>query len=472
MSDPERPKGPAAFEVPDLDVGAPAPPPRSVSPSTHRKPANVAAGGLFEEDAFTSGSVGIELSDAAPFSEASHSAYMGAEIDLGLGGEDFELEPSTGFAQPSSSGVQSTRRASDGERWPTGKELPPEQLRIDPAEVARLASFGEPPRSPLTAPLYTYRVLARKRELRQRLLRLEVARKSAESERESALVSLSEHVRPELEKTEQFRRLLEPLAAIDRLAEDRSQALASTNTEYGSALAGYDAELAKLADMLLSERSKEQVKRGAFEERDASNRRAEAKFKRVQIEIRAVNQVVQQKLGPQGGRIPEQERLQLDELSQRGAALEPELNKTRQELEQAQRELAETVSSIENLRRSERQLTRQKQALSQQFGKQLAAQSQDLTDADARRRATLAEVGVAVLAMRGTIAVPKELLAAVRSADQKAELLQHQAAAELSALDAFNRSRYRQGFVVTLSALSLLVLLIVLKMLASSTSTP
>jgi hypothetical protein len=392
MSDPERPKGPAAFEVPDLDVGAPAPPPRSVSPSTHRKPADVAAGGLFDEDAFTSGSVGIELSDAAPFSGASPSAYMGAEIDLGLGGEDFELEPSTGSAQPSSSGVQSTRRVAGGERWPTGKELEPEQLRIDPAEVARLAGFGEPPGTPLTAPLYTYRVLARK--------------------------------------------------------------------------------LAKLTDTLLSERAKEQVKRGAFEERDASNRRAEAKFKRVQIEIRAVNQVVQQKLGPHGGRIPEQEKLQLDELSQRGTALEPELNKTRQELEQAQRELDEIVSSIENLRRSERQLTRQKQALSQQFGKQLAAQSQDLTDADTRRRATLAEVGVAVLAMRGTIAVPKEILAAVRSADQKAEQLQYKAAAELSALDAFNRSRYRQGFVVTLCALGVLVLLIVLKMLASSTSTP
>jgi hypothetical protein len=481
MNDREQPKGPpappaSAFEVPDLDLGAL--PPRSVSspsaaspnsarPASAKQPLHApsdVAPNMFDDDAFSSGSAAIELSDAVS-SSSTPVAYMGGEIDLGFG-DDF------GYGPPSTSGIQSVRRAPGREPWPSGKPLLAEQVSVDPVEVQQLAAYGPAPGTPLLAPLYTYRVLVRRRALGQRLRQAEAEYAAADAERELALAGLAEQLRPELERSESFRRLLEPLVPVDQLAGERGRALASSNAEHAAKLAGYDSELGKLSAALSGELTLEAGQQQLVDALEANNKRAEAKLKRVQIEARAVQQLLQQKLGPQGGPIPPEEQRQLAELEQRATALQPEVEQTRTELAQGQAALSEVRARIETLRRTERQLTRQKQALGKEFGKELAQRHRGLSEAESRRRKALAEVGVAVLAAGGSVAVPAQLIDALRAADRHAEQLQRAALTARAALSAYDLRRYKQGFIVVLVALGLLALWLAFKVLASSAESP
>jgi hypothetical protein len=95
-----------------------------------------------------------------------------------------------------------------------------------------------------------------------------------------------------------------------------------------------------------------------------------------------------------------------------------------------------------------------------------------MSDAEAQRHSALAEIGVAVLAMRGSLAVPNEKLEAVRAADKKADALQRKAACELAAVGAFNRACYKQGIWLAAGVLGVIALWIAFKVLASSTAAP
>jgi hypothetical protein len=447
MSDSQRPPPPApSFEVPDLELE----PVRSV----RQAPARTAT--------------------PAPGKETPHAQdrLFGASFDFGA--DDFEFERSAqpnfqvaGERAPLPAVAPRVEPATPelGPSWPTGRAPEAAQLEIDPRQLAILADYGEPPPSaPLTL-AYAYRVFLRQRELKRQLLPIVLECERAQAEREATLAELSRALRPTLEQNSEFRRFLAPVLAVEQRAAARGQTLTAVNAELGAANGQLDAELSQISGQLEIEQQLERDAQREYDEREANAKRADAKLKRAQIEIRAVLHVAEQKLGPQGGQIPEPEAAQLGSLRQRAAALEPEATQARAESEQAQRTLARVRARTQALHQAERQIARKKQALGGAYQKQLSAQQQGVSEAELEQRAALADLARALLATRGTVDVPEAWLERVRGVSERADALIVRAEMQRRAIASYDAPRARQGVRLVCTAVGLLCLLFALKLI-------
>ena len=465
MSESQRPKTTALeFVVPDLEL-EPAPRSRASSATAPAAPAQqgYSAPNLFDEDPFDSGGLSIELNQNA----GDGKIDFGSSIDFG-GAGGFELEP-TARAPRSESSPQSvvTRRADPSSAepaWPSGRAPDVETLTIDPVEVIVLADYGSAPSSVHLAPAYAYRVFTRQRELKQRLGMLRIESDRAQAEREATLADLARAVRPAAEQVDAFKRFFAPLVELEQVASRRGEALSSVNAELGAHSATFDAELTQLAEQASAQQKLEQDAERVHAEREQLAQRAEAKLKRVHIEIRAVTHVAEQKLGPQGGQIPEAEAAQLALLRQRAEGIQPEVAQAKADLEQAKLSLGQARARLDTLRQSERLISRKKQALGEHFQKELRVRSAGLTESETEQRSALADLGRAVLAAHGSVPVPAPWLERVRSTSERADRLLRSCETQRRALDAYDRAKVAQGVRLVCTAIGIIILLIVLKL--------
>jgi hypothetical protein len=473
MSDSQRPKLPPAvpnFEVPDLELEPvprslrqPAPPTPSARQPTQDR--GYTAPNLFEEDTFEAGSLSLDL-DAAPRDNAAVFASSVSFEDPGA----FELERT---AQPSLSLHGEVGSAKVIERidvqgghaaWPTGRAPDPVQLKLDPVEIAILADYGDVPHAIQLTPAYAYRVFTRQRELKRQLLAITAECERAQFEREAALAELARAVRPAAEQIEQFRRLFAPLVELEQVASQRGQALSSINAQMGAQSGQFDLELAQISEQIAAQRMLEQAALHAHDEREAAAMRADAKLKRVHIEIRAVTQVAEQKLGPAGGQIPEPEALQLAMLRQRAEDIKPEVALAQAELAQAKQALGQVRARLDALAQSERIGARKKQALAQHYQKEVGIRAQGLSESETLQRAALADLARAVLSAAGKVDVPAAWLERVRSVGERADKLLVRREMQERAIDSYDRARVQQGVRLACTLLGLFLFLIVLKL--------
>jgi hypothetical protein len=466
MSESQRPKPTALeFVVPDLEL-EPAPRSRANAalPAAAATPRGYSTPNLFDEDPFETGNLDIELNQ----NPGEGKIDFGSSIDF-AGQGAFELEP-TARGSSTESGPQSivTRRAEPSNRepaWPSGRTPEAETLTIDPVEVTILADYGVPPNSVYLTPGYAYRVFTRQRQLKQRLAVLCVERDQAQAEREATLADLASSVRPAAEQVDAFKRFLVPLLELEQVASQRGQALSSVNAELNAHSGAIDNELTQLAEQLTAEQKLEAEAARVHGEREQLAQRADAKLKRVHIEIRAVTHVAEQKLGPQGGQIPDPEATQLTSLRQRADAMQPELARTKADLEQAKLALGQARARLDTLRQAERQSLRKKQALADHYRKELQVRSVGLSESEQQRRSALADLGRAVLAAQGSVPVPAPWLERVRSVSARADQLILRCEAQRRAQGAYDRARVAQGVRLVCTALALVVLLVALKLL-------
>jgi hypothetical protein len=464
MSESQRPKQTVPEPVvPDLEL---EPAPRSRASGTAASAAATQRGysapNLFDEDPFESGNLSIELNQNSSQGQVDFGSSINFESQ-----SSFELEP-TGRALSTDSGPQSvvTRRVepSSGEpAWPSGRVPDAETLTIDPVEVVILADYGPAPSRAHLLPAYAYRVFSRQRELKQRLSLLTVERDSAEAERESTLAELARAVRPAAERVDAFRRFFTPLIELEQVASQRGQALSSVNAELGAHSATFDAELTQLAQQVSAQQLAEREAERAHAEREQLAQRAEAKLKRVHIEIRAVTHVAEQKLGPQGGQIPEAEAAQLALLRERADGIQPEVAQTKADLEQARHSLRQARAGLDALRQNERLTARKKQAVGERYQTELQLRGAGLSESETEQRKALAELGRAVLAAHGSVPVPEPWLERVRRASERADQMVRRCETQRRALDAYDRAKVAQGVRLVCTAIGIIILLIVLK---------
>ena len=477
MGDSERPKPFAPnFEVPDLDL---APVPRSVrhapaargsgsAPKTESHGPGYSAPNLFEEEPFTVGNLSLDL-DPSPQQRAP---MFGSQISFEDAG-GFELEPTaranlTLNAQPSSASERAElglREATQGARaaWPSGRPLDTTQLQLDPVEIAILADYGDIPKAIQLTPSYAYGVFLRQRELKRQLVSISAECQRAEFEREATLAELARAVRPAAERIELFRRFFVPLLELEQVASQRGKALSSINEQLDTRGAQLDAEHAQVSAQISAEEKHEHDAQRVHDEREARAKRAEAKLKRVHIEMRAVTQVAEQKLGPQGGQIPDAEAAQLTELRQRAEAVKPELSQAQAELAQAKQALDQVRARVGALRQSARHAARKKQALGEQYQKEVRVRTSGMSESEAAQRSALADLARAVLASAGAVDVSPSWLERVRSVSERADKLTVRREMFLRAVDCYDHARVGQGVRLACTAVALIILLIGLK---------
>lgn len=390
-------------------------------------------------------SFGLELSGSA-FDDDLDSIHSGSKVEL------------AGAVTQ-----ESSQRRVEATAWPSGRTRSPEQLPVDPLEITLTADYGAAPTSALLAPLYAYRVYTRRAPLQQALARHHAGLVQAEAERDDALARLASELRSLLEASDTFRRLLEPIREVERLSGDRHAALSQVDSGYREQMGKFDGDLARLGEALAQASAVRAERSALAEARDNELRRADAKLKRVQIEMRGVLDLARQAVGPEGGDMPPAQAAQLAELQTRIKALEPEALQARSEYATAEQALEQAQAEQRRLEAQKRALERQRAQAGGELEKQLSARAAGVTDAEQQRRSALAEVARAVLAARGSVAVPEATLHALREHDRRVEAQAVRVETHVRALDAHDRERVRQGIIVALSTLGVVVLAIVLK---------
>jgi hypothetical protein len=153
---------------------------------------------------------------------------------------------------------------------------------VDPFEAKVLADYGQPGAF-YTAPIYAYRVVTRRSALRRDLVAKKSEADRTQKRVEDALVSLGERARA-LAKGGS--------AALDRVkqAEDllrgRDGALAGAMDAYRAAVAEIDGRLSAAEAELARARQDESRASSARDVADEEHKRADAKVKRIEIEMR------------------------------------------------------------------------------------------------------------------------------------------------------------------------------------------
>ncbi len=426
-----------SFEIPDLELVPPPVSKRAVPVSARR---------------------------ADPAALTPHTASFGLEIslpDLDDDDSDDLLQKGSNVELSLGASPQAVKRHL--ENWPSGHSRPVDQLPIDPAEVTLTAGYGDAPKSALLAPFYAYRVLARRAPLKRAIALHHAELTQAELLRDTQLMQLSAELRPALEANDAFRRLLEPIREVERLAGDRHHALSEADAGYREQMARFDAELAQLRDTETKAKALSDETSARAGGTDNLLRRAEAKQQRVQIEIRGVMDVARQALGPAGGDVPPAQAAQLAELQARARALEPELAQARATHAAASKAQDQADADVRRVLGQIRQVERQKASAGSVLEKQLSVRAASVSEAEKQRRDALADVARAVLAARGAVAVPEPQLQALREHEKAVDALAIRLETHARALDSYERERVKQGVILVLSACGVVLLSILLK---------
>jgi hypothetical protein len=173
---------------------------------------------------------------------------------------------------------------------------PPPQERLLPAtqdlasDARLLADYGDPPSHWLLSPLYAWRVLKRRRELRRALAgRREEASRTA-NEAEDALVAFGERVRTVAESAPSHAPILRELQQAEEMLRSRDQVLASEQDAHNVRLSQVDARLSALEGELALARGEEHTFAMELSASQATLAREEARLKRAESELRAAQE--------------------------------------------------------------------------------------------------------------------------------------------------------------------------------------
>jgi chromosome segregation ATPase len=181
--------------------------------------------------------------------------------------------------------------------------------------------------------------------------------------------------------------------------------------------------------------------------------------------MRAVTQVAEQKLGPDGGQMPDAEATQLAELQRRAAAMQPEVEHALAEFGHAKQALARAQAQLAALRQSQQKVARKKRALGGVYQQKLAARAEGVSEAEIEQRAALADLGRAVLAAGGAVEIPEGWLERLSRVCEHADRLVVRREMQRRAIKSYDHERARQGVRLSCTAIALVFALFAFKLI-------
>jgi hypothetical protein len=452
-------KAPAVHAVPDIpDLVVPVPKP-SVKPATKAMPPPSFGGPDFDDELGVGGDLQIDLSaaEAPPKPGIARPPTPGAGFspfdDDIAAGPALELDTEGGSLPPRISSPSVTSQpappvppAATSARSLQPPVAAPEPAKppIDPYEARVLADYGPKPEAFWHAPMYAYRVMTRRSALQR-----DLASKKTEAERalkryEDALVALGERSRAGAAPPA----ALERVKQAEELLRSRDGAMAQSMDAHKSVLAEVDARLG-VAEAELSRARQEESRATAIREAAEQDfQRADAKVKRLEIEIRngAANKAA--------------ERDALAQDAQQKGAVRVEADKKLAEVKRVATVAQAKADAIGNERaQQEAKFSRAsgtRNAGVDRHGRSPSA----IDDAQHHLRAALVELGRAVLAdpaAAAGLALAKDEIARL---DQQAQKSTSDVALHESAIGAFDAPQVFLGMVLVGVALLLVVVLV------------
>jgi hypothetical protein len=417
----------------------------------------------------------IELEPFVPEARSGTRTSPGAERTQHdyFGTGTFEDDPGEDF-QPGSlvtlelAGTRAPPDAATPE-WPTGRSPDRGALSLGEAEVRLGAGYPPSPSNPLLSPVYAWQVIVRRRALRETLARLDRELTDADQRRDELLAAMVNAIRPALENVPRVGELLATARQLDDITGERGQALRALSEQYRGVLEGIEARRSQQQSDLGERQAAQRDRAAELLAADESYRRAEARHKRLQIEIRSAIDVARQKAQAAGlpaGQAQPEEVAKIHDLQQKAAALEPELLKLKAALDQAHGANVTAQGAVAAVERELQRLTHEQRSLDQQYGHQIDQRTAGLGQAEGELRSVLAEAGRAVLATRGGVAVDPTTLSAIEAADAEVMRLTRESELHLRALDACDHAAVQRGYTVAALACGAVLLLFIAVMLS------
>jgi hypothetical protein len=345
--------------------------------------------------------------------------------------------------------------------WPSGRSPSPESILTDSIETRIQAGFGEEPGNIFETIPYALRVYLRRRELSKEASESFSRVSSSEARRDELLVRMAEACRS-AGGGESFGSVFGALTQIDGLVKERQSALSGVSVERDAAQRALDEELLRIEAEAKSLEAELLQKNEKFTEQDLKFSRAQAQYKRILIEIRALKNAEEQ-ARERGETLDHGPKVL--ELSHQAQALRPGVDELEALRTRAQKEIGQTQALIDRTREAGAGIQAQKQRLDKTFSDQLSVRQEGLRQAQDDRFAAAADAGRAILALRGSIPVDEKVLEEIRLADADVvREIKRQRTLE-AAQHVYDVESYSRGRNIALSAIALFVLLILFKII-------
>lgn len=439
------------FEIPDL--GTPAEDPRAPSaPHAERRQESEPA---LELDLAPSASLPQKesLSDPASLGTAADLFGSIAAFDDVL--DDDRLQAGIPLDLADAPRVPIPAARPPDRPWPTGQTPGREDLHLDPEAIFKIVSWGGAPETWLECPTYAWQVYRGLRELRVELGRAEQELAAAEAKRDARLGALAVERAADVAKDPSYASLRESLDRAERVqaeATSRYHSELSARSESASqAEAAMDATRTTLAER---EQEVESAQRNV-EQAELKARRERARLQRLHIEIRAIDQAAVKEYTAQARQ---------NRLAEEAAAVEPLVTATEQRLEERRHQLSIAEEERRRTRLALRQIEDRARAASRAHHPSRGAPPSPLEVAEAAVRQAQADIGRALLASRGRIALPDQIRDELIGLDKSVELLSTRCALLRAAQTSYDRAAARRGVQLVALLLVLLLLFIVAKL--------
>jgi hypothetical protein len=434
-------------DLPPLELATPAPrapagPAAARGPAIPRAPAPPGSLAEVDEDGDGEG-LAPELALDAPPSSRAASALTGAT------------------PAPSSAGARGPASSSGQRPAPAPPPGPPPRppILIDPIDVVAFANYGPAPRVWFEAPLYAIRVMQRQRELQKDLVRARKLHVDAEDALVERMARTAEALRGRIDAAHPAMALFGQLGRYDELTHTRSVALHETSRQYAEQLAQVDERISaeeearsKLARLVQDA----ELELGRL---SAERARADAKSKRLEIELRSAHDAARIAAGPDAKFAP-------PEHAHRIAALEAEKASRAAEMVPIMAAWTEAAELVRRRQGDEREARKKVSALrderkriEQTAEHQLEVRSEGARQAERERFSAYAEVTRAVLVNRPDDLTEAER-AAIDAAEKRATDCERDTELHVRALGAADHGGLRQGVAFILGAFILVLLLV------------
>jgi DNA repair exonuclease SbcCD ATPase subunit len=342
------------------------------------------------------------------------------------------------------------------------------------AAAARLGDYGDAPTEWWMAPVYAYRVKMRQLELRRELATKKAALDTARGAADDVLVALAQRGRKHVEHNDEYAKLLQTLKAAEAGLRERDSALAAETDAHGQKTAGIDEQIGHVEAELAALRADEKTAVEHFERLDAVRQRADAKAKRIEIELRAA--IAKAGPPPSKSGLPRAADVGLDDpevvakTRERDARL-AEVQQATPAVTEATKDLAACRKRVTSVQEKLLDLKNQRAAIEAQWKRRGAHHGAEVEKAEKAVRAAFAALGRACATDNSTFGpewdeARKEIVALDKTAAARDE----EVVLHAMALDAHDRATTQRGIVMVASIAALLAVLCVLPFVFSGST--
>lgn len=329
--------------------------------------------------------------------------------------------------------------------------------RFSPAEIEAVARYGLVPTNPLAAPLYTWRVFRRRRELVDLLALQKRTHEQATTTLRSKLADITDEVIGRAAEPAQVAGVLGPIRAAEQKIADRKVQLEAASGQFASQFRSIQMDLdaeAKRRQQLDRDRNMAQIK-----VEDAVHKRAHvaAELKRVNIEIETAHESAAKAAGAGANFAPPEHAKRITTLEAQRAKLAEQVKArdglvadARAELKERQRAISQLESRVSALHASQSNMEQQA-SQAQSLGLDSLKQAQN-------ERLVAYEVAIESIAAQLPQLVDDTITAQIADVKRQIASCDADLAKQEFALDAYDAGAYKRGIAIVIAAGVLLLL--------------